>query len=188
MIQSDTTEARALEDELLVVRCQLGEARAFDQLIQRWHGPIWEYAQRQAGRDDAARDIVQEVWLRVFRGIAGLRDGRKLRAWLFGIARHTWMDHLRVRYALPMDHETDPDQITADQTPEDLRYEIATMRCQLARLPPIEREVLSLFYLQELSLNEVSQVLEVPMGTVKSRLFRARQLLRRELESEGVNV
>lgn len=64
--------------------------------------------------------------------------------------------------------------------------EIAIMHEELARLPLVEREALTLFYLQELSLNEVADVLELPLGTVKSRLFRARQLLRRELEAKGM--
>ena len=75
------------EDELLVVRCQLGERPAFDDLIDRWHAPLWKYARRLTGSDDAAQEVAQDVWLRVLRGIHRLRDGARLRAWLFGIAR-----------------------------------------------------------------------------------------------------
>lgn len=74
-------------DELLVIRCQLGEHDAFEELIARWHTPLWKYLRRVAGEDDAAADCIQDVWLRVWRGIAGLREGGRLRPWLFGIAR-----------------------------------------------------------------------------------------------------
>ena len=77
------------EDEWLVVRCQLGERQAFDELIEQWSGPVWKYVRRLTGSDDAADDVVQNVWLRVLRGMHKLRDGSKLRAWLFGIARRT---------------------------------------------------------------------------------------------------
>ena len=71
-------------DELLVVRCQLGEPDAFDALIARWHGPLWRYIRRMTGHDEEAQDIEQEVWLRVIRGIARLQDGSRLRGWLLG--------------------------------------------------------------------------------------------------------
>jgi RNA polymerase sigma-70 factor (ECF subfamily) len=174
-----------IEDELLVVRCQLGERPAFDQLIQRWHGPLGIYVQRMTGDDQAAQDIVQDVWLSVLRGIGRLRDGSKLRAWLFGIARHRLMDWWREQYATPILNDVDVTAIAAEDPPADLEAELKTMEHELARLPVIEREALTLFYLKELSLAEVAEVLGIPVGTVKSRLFRARQWLRRELEAKG---
>ena len=63
-----------LEDELLAIRCQLGEPGAFDALIERWHGPLWKYARRLTGDDDAASETVQDVWLRILRGISRLRE------------------------------------------------------------------------------------------------------------------
>jgi len=175
--------ARAHEDEWLVVRCQLGERQAFDELIERWGAPIWRYARRLTNSDDAADDVSQNVWLRVLRGIHRLRDGSRLRAWLFGIARRTLMDRLREQYAVP--NVTDVDVIelpAAVDASDDVEADLATVERELARLPVVEREVLTLFYLRELSLGEVADVLGVPAGTVKSRLFRARKLLRREIE------
>ena len=63
-------------DEWLAVRCQLGEPAAFDALIERWHGPLWGFVRRVVGDDDAARDILQDIWVRVIRGFPRLRDGR----------------------------------------------------------------------------------------------------------------
>ena len=72
-----STEQRQKADELLAVRCQLGEAGAFDDLIARWQTPLWTYVRRLAGQDDAASEIVQDVWIRVIRGIPRLRAGRE---------------------------------------------------------------------------------------------------------------
>jgi RNA polymerase sigma factor (sigma-70 family) len=181
-------ELRAKEDELLVIRCQLGERSAFDELTERWHPPLWKYVRRLAGEDDAAKDVAQDVWLRVLRGIGRLRDGSRLRPWLFGIARRALMDRLRHQYAAPAGSDIDVAELAADQAVDSFEEEIATMEHELARLPATEREVLTLFYLRELSLAEVAEVLNVPVGTVKSRLFRARRVLRRGLDSEGTRA
>lgn len=178
--------AQALADELLVVRCQLGERPAFDALIARWHQPLWRYARNLTGNDAGADDATQEVWLRVLRGIGRLRSGASLRAWLFGIAHHVLMDRLREKYAAPESMDAEVDDIAAPEPPPDLHAELSLMLRELARLPAIENEVLTLFYLRELTLEEVALALAVPVGTVKSRLFRARKLLRREMESKGV--
>jgi RNA polymerase sigma-70 factor (ECF subfamily) len=173
----------ALADELLAVRCQLGEAAGFDALIERWHQPVWQYVRRLVEDDEAAADTSQDVWLRVVRALPGLRDPSRLRAWLFGIARRAVMDRLRRRYAEP--ELTSLDAVdgaeTDDDLPEVTDEDLGRMHDALARLPLTERDVLVLFYLQELTVTQLADVLDVPVGTVKSRLFRARQLLRREL-------
>lgn len=183
MTEPDLPGARALEDEWLVVRCQLGERPAFDELIRRWHEPLLKYLRRMAGDDDAAGDLVQDLWLRVIRGIGRLRDGRRFRPWLFGIARRVAMDRLRQQYAAPPIADVELTDLPQPEPSTVREDELALMQQELSRLPATEREVLTLFYLQELSLEEVAEVLGVPLGTVKSRLFRARQMLRREMKT-----
>jgi RNA polymerase sigma-70 factor (ECF subfamily) len=95
------------------------------------------------------------------------------------------MDRLREQYALPTLTEVEMADIPAEPANADLEDELRTMERHLGELPAVEREVLTLFYLRELSLNDVAEVLGVPVGTVKSRLFRARQLLRRAIDSYG---
>jgi DNA-directed RNA polymerase specialized sigma24 family protein len=109
-----TTDHDPTDDELLAIRCQLGEPAAFDDLIARWHAPLWLFVRRLVGEDDAAREILQDVWLRVIRGIPQLRDGSRLRAWLFGIARRTLMDGFREEYAQSPTVDIDVDDIAAD--------------------------------------------------------------------------
>lgn len=172
------------EDELIAVRCQIGERDAFDQLIARWHQPIWTYARRVAGSSDAADDVVQDVWMRVVRGLPRLRDAARIRAWIFGIARRTLMDRLRRQYAEPGVSSIDVERLPAVDDGE-LVADLAHMSEQLAGLPVIERDVLALFYLEELSMSEMSDVLGVPIGTIKSRLHRARRMLRDQMNAEG---
>lgn len=176
------TRATTLEDELLAVRCQLGEREAFDALIDRWHDPLWRYARRLAGTDEAASEVTQDVWLRVLRGIARLREPARLRSWLFGITRRVLMDRLRAKYAAPGVVDAADVELAAAEPDDDIEAELESMQEAMTRVPLVEREVLTLFYLRELTLVEVAEILEVPVGTVKSRLHRARHLLRRELE------
>jgi RNA polymerase sigma-70 factor (ECF subfamily) len=181
-----TIDSRSTDDELLAIRCQLGEPAGFDDLIARWHGPLWAFVRRLTGDDDAAREILQDVWLRVIRGIPRLRDGSKLRAWLFGIARRTLMDRLRHQYARTraVDLDVEVDEIPTEP-PADEIDDLDGLERALQQLPLLEREAVTLFYLQELSLNEIAEALKVPVGTVKSRLFRGRRLLRQRMTEGG---
>jgi RNA polymerase sigma factor (sigma-70 family) len=174
-------------DELLAIRCQLGERAAFDELIARWHEPVWRYLRRLTSSDDAAADLSQDTWLKVLRGIATLREPASFRAWLFGVARRVAMDRLRRQYARNVDTEAVLEDLPAAAIDTGLATDLAALEAGVASLPLRERETLALFYLRELTIDEIAALLAVPTGTVKSRLFRARQLLRRELESKGEN-
>lgn len=179
-------DADRKHDELLAIRCQLGEPAAFDALIARWHEPLWKYLRRLTGDDDAAAEAVQDAWLRILRGMPRLRDAGKLRAWIFGIARRVVMDRLREKYAEPARVSTDDVDLAAADDAIDLKEELALLQEELARLPVPEREVLVLFHLEELTLLEIAEVAGIPAGTVKSRLFRARRALRDQLIRKGV--
>jgi len=176
----------ALLDEWLVVRCQLGEQAAFDALIERWHQPLWRYLHRLLGDSDAAAETLQDAWLRVLRALPRLRDPTRLRPWLFTIARRAAIDRLRGKYAEPvLTPIEDLDPVGPDE-PAEADPDIEVLQEELKKMPLIEREALVLFYLEELSLEQLAEVLAVPVGTAKSRLFRARKMLRRQLTDKGV--
>jgi RNA polymerase sigma-70 factor (ECF subfamily) len=185
MNPDDTPSADAARDEWLVVRCQLGERDAFDELIARWHPQLRRYVLRLTGDADAAADVLQEIWLRVIRGLARLREAGRFRAWLFGIARRVLMDRLRVRYAEPPMTSLEPGEFEEPAVEDEDAEDLASLQTGLDRLPLPEREVLVLFYLQELSLADIAEIAAIPVGTVKSRLYRARKLLRRQLAGNG---
>ena len=185
MPQLQPNDLSRTADELLVVRCQLGEPDAFDELVVRWHAPLWRYIRRMSGQDQEAQDILQDVWLRVIRGIARLRDGSRLRGWLFGIARRVLMDRLRQQYALPPASEVDTEDLAAEPDPPERDAVLESLDATLETLPLVEREVLTLFYLRDLSLVEIGDALDIPIGTVKSRLFRARRMARAVMQKEA---
>jgi RNA polymerase sigma factor (sigma-70 family) len=173
------------EDEWLAVRCQLGERAAFDLLVSRWESPLWFYVRRLVPDDEEAGDLTQDIWLRILRGIAALRDPAVLRSWMFGIAHRVVTDRLRRKYAWPAETDLDLDTLET-RAPEENPFaeELGMLDGAIDSLPVVEREVLTLFYLNELSLAEVASSLSVPVGTIKSRLFRARRMLRRTLEPD----
>ena len=154
------------DDEWLAVRCQLGERDAFDRLVHRWHGPLSASFAEIVASDSLGDDIVQDAWLRIIRGIPRLRDPTRLRAWLFGVARRAVMDALRAKYVRRAGRRSGGRDCRHGRGPEtqdaDAEAELSAMSDALALLPPTERDVLSLFYLQELTLDEMADVLAIP--------------------------
>jgi RNA polymerase sigma-70 factor (ECF subfamily) len=170
---------RVVRDALLVVRAQLGDRRSLTELVERWHVPVWRYVRRMLDRSGPADDVSQEVWAAVLKALPRLREPERFTPWLFTIARRTVVDHLREKYRPA---EVEPDRA---EDPDDAVLDRVQVEDGLAELPVWEREVLVLYYLQDLALDECAQVLGIPVGTVKSRLFRARRLLRDRLVEKG---
>ncbi|MGW2325270.1 RNA polymerase sigma factor [Streptomyces sp. NPDC001700] len=177
-------------DGLLVVRCQLGEREAFRELVGLWHAPLWRYVRGMVGSPHLADDLAQEAWVAVVRGLPRLRQPERFAPWLFTIARRAVADHLRQAYRVSETSvsETSVEEAGAVVDDDDsLSGVLTTMQVEagLNGLPPLEREVLILFHLQDLSLAACAEVLGVPPGTVKSRLHRARRMLRSVLAERG---
>lgn len=170
-----------MTDELLVVRCRLGEREAFAELVRTWHDPVWNYVRRMLG-PSRADDVAQEVWVAVVRGLPRLKEPGRFAPWLFTIARRAVADRLREEYARP---EIPMEEERASADPADALVDRADLLAGLSGLPVREREVLVLFYLQDLSLEDCAQICAVPVGTVKSRLSRARRMLRDQLTQRG---
>lgn len=160
----------------VVVRAQLGDREAVADLVRGWHRPVWGYVRQMLGRDDLADDVSQEVWLAVVRGLPRLKEPERFAAWLFTIARRSVVNQLRERYV-------DQPRTSAYDEPDPADHVVARVdvRRLVGSVPVLEREVLVLFHLEDLSLEECAEVLAVPVGTVKSRLHRARRLLREAL-------
>lgn len=169
--------------ELLVVRCQLGEREAFAELVRGWHPLVERYVGRMLGRADD--DVAQEIWLAIFQGLPGLRRPDRFVPWVFVVARRAVMNRLRDAYRRP-EPEPIEDPPAIDDTEAVADRE--TLISALAALPAREREVLILFYLEDLSVDTCAQICAVPVGTVKSRLNRARKLLHHELMRKGYDA
>jgi RNA polymerase sigma factor (sigma-70 family) len=175
--------ASSLEHELLAISCQLGEPAAFDELVERWHTPLWSYIRRMADRDELAEELLQETWLRALRAIMKLREPRSLVPWLFGIAHRVLMDHLRQKYKQSPISDAMLDS-HAQPTEIDNRDDIEQILREVEKLPLEQRELVTLYYLEELTVDEVASVLGIPPGTVKSRLHHVRHSLKRTLLNE----
>ncbi|GAA5082963.1 RNA polymerase sigma-70 factor (ECF subfamily) [Thermocatellispora tengchongensis] len=177
-----------MSDELLVVRAQLGERAALAELVARWRVPVWTYVRRMLDAE-RADDVAQEVWLAVVRGLPRLREPGRFAPWLFTIARRSVTDRLRAEYAEYAVREAAEPEPPAAEDPVEAMADAVADRADLvdalAALPVPEREILVLFYLEDLPVEECAQICQIPAGTVKSRLNRARRLLREHLEERG---
>jgi RNA polymerase sigma factor (sigma-70 family) len=167
------------------MRCRRRDLAAWDELVQRWNDRLLYYLRRLIDHEQDATNALQEVWLHAFRGVRSLQDGSRLAPWLYTIARRTAMSHFRSHYALREEPATGVSE-EIDDTPDDaLHLENAELvHFGLGKLGASEREVLTLLFLEDLNVQEISELLEIPAGTVKSRLFKARRDLRRVLERE----
>ena len=168
-----------IADELLVMRCQDGSVEAFDELVGRWQRPLWRHACRLTGQRDGGWEVVQEAWLGIIRGIVKLRDPALFRPWAYRIVRNhaaTWVKRRgrsRVR---------EEDLGRSHPVPEDREDGKESVRRALRSLPAPSRTVLALHYLDDLPLKEIAIRLDLPLGTVKSRLHYARERLRETIE------
>jgi RNA polymerase sigma factor (sigma-70 family) len=172
-------------DQELCGAWKRGDRKAAEQLIERHYDSVTGFFRTKAGAH--ADDLVQRTFLRCAEGIGGYREESPFRAFLFGIARNVLLEHIRGR---ARDGQT-PDLHTSSII--DLQPGVATLVSKhaeqrllvsaLQRIPVELQIALELFYWEELSIDELALVLDVPAGTVKSRLHRARVLLREVMET-----
>ena len=179
------TDKEAIYYELLVLRCRQGQKNAFEDLIRMWEKRLFYYIRRLVDDEHDAWQILQETWVKVLRSIRKIREPQKLPAWLYITARNTAISHLRNEYVRQYSLENNDNISSEIGTEQILRIDDAEqVHYGLARLSLPHREVLTLFFLQDLSLDEVAAVLDVPVGTVKSRLYYAKRAMKKVLEEK----
>jgi RNA polymerase sigma-70 factor (ECF subfamily) len=166
-----------LVDELLVMECQDGSVQAMDLLVRRWQKRLWRYAYRLTGDPEAAWEVTQESWLGIIRGLGRLDDPARFRPWVYRIVTrraHDWIGRniqARQRCAESAVREIQAAPAQSQEDADDLQD-------MVGRLPDQSRTVLTLHYLEGLPLTEMARVLDIPEGTVKSRLHSARNELK----------
>ena len=183
------------EEDALVTALSQGEEQAYEILIQRYQQPVYNLVCRLLNDPTDASDIVQEVFLKVFRNIAKFRGNSSLKTWIYRIAvneaynhRRWFSRHLRREVALAPDTDapTYADSLAdPSRTPFDLaadRETRALVESALEILNPKFRAAVVLRDIEDLSYEEIASVLEVSLGTVKSRILRGREALRKVLE------
>jgi RNA polymerase sigma-70 factor, ECF subfamily len=171
--------------ELLAVRCRRGDRAALEELVRTWEGRLLYFIRRLVRDDADAWDVLQKTWVRVLAGIRSLDDPRSLAPWLYRIARNTAHTHARRAEWQHEPLDDQPDLGAVDPADEGIEFEDADrVHRGLLALSLPHREVLTLYFLQDLSVEEVATVLGVPPGTVKSRLHYARRALRKTIEGD----
>ena len=180
----DAQKLDRLEETLWVIQARDGSTEAFEQLIARHERPLLYYLRRLIQPPEAALDAHQEVWLDAFRGLRRLRAPEAFRPWLYRIAHDKAARFIRheIRNGELIEPiaETHAAMVSERESPTD----IEAIHRALDRLPPLQREVLTLHYLQDLSQQEMTVVLGCPPETIKSRLHHARMALRSLLGKE----
>ena len=182
------TDKQRIYSELLVLRCRQGNKQAFEELISCWQDKLLYYIRRLVDNEQDAWQLLQQVWVIVLRNIGSIREPEKFPAWLYGIARNIVLNHLRSKYSQQSFLEEYKD--TGSGHVEDCSEvfdNAEQVHYGLAKVSLPYREVLTLFFFQDLSLEEIAEVLSIPVGTVKSRLYYAKQALRNVLEEGTKN-
>lgn len=187
-------DAGAADDEALLVRIGRGEREAFDALYRRFRRPLAAYLARLTGEPDAADELVDDTLLVVWRRAAGFAGRSRPSTWIFGIAYHKALKALerrgrRERVFPPVAEDAErvpapepraPARESPDRAAE--RHELAGRMAEaLARLPAEQRAAVVLTYHHGLSYPEIAEILDCPVGTVKTRMFHARRKLARLL-------
>jgi RNA polymerase sigma-70 factor (ECF subfamily) len=167
------------DDPSLIVAARGGDLVARDVLVRRWTDPVFRFAARMLGNDEDARDIAQDTLVKVLRSLDSYDANRSFATWVFGIARNTCIDEHRRRRRRAWDEPGDIVDTAPSPLQEVSRAERADrLKAALAQLPPMYREVLVLYHFEHLKYTEIAEVLELPLGTVMNRIFRARSKLR----------
>ena len=185
-------------DADLVVRALAGREDGFEELVRRYQRPIVAYVYRMVGDYDMALDLAQEVFIKVYNSLGRYRPEFKFSTWIYRIAHNASIDYLR-RAGNTRTEEMEVEgasgstfekpiaskALTPEQETErgERRAEIEEVVCQLA---PAYRELIVLRHSHDLSYDEIAEVTGLPLGTVKNRIFRAREAMRELLVARGI--
>jgi len=172
-------------DAELVARARRGDEAAFEQLVLRHQRYAFNLAYRVIGNYAEAEDVTQEAFVRAWRGLPGFRGQARFATWLYRIVYNLCLNRLpRLRQELLQAEPLEEAVVNPAPAPPDVfevQERLAFLHDELNRLPAKYRLVLTLRYLQDLSYAEIAAALDVPMGTVKTHLHRARRLLTERL-------
>jgi RNA polymerase sigma-70 factor (ECF subfamily) len=188
----------AVGDGELVTRALAGREEGFEELVRRYQRPIAAYVYRMVGDYDSALDLTQEVFIKVYGSLERYRPEFKFSTWIYRIAHNAAIDHLR-RHGGVRTEELEVEGeggrtyekplASSAPTPEqesERRERRAEIEEIVQALPPAYRELIVLRHAHDLSYDEIAEVTGLPLGTVKNRIFRAREAMRTHLVGRGI--
>ena len=183
-------------DEELVARSTGGDLDSFNQLVVRWERPIFALAYRVIGREEDARDVCQDTFLRAYRALGGFKGQAKFSSWLYRIALNLCRDWIRRERRTPVAQApegVDLIELAGETSPSDSVEELVARReigravaRAMADLPEEQRTAIILKEYHGLTFQEIADMLECPLSTVKTRLYQGLSVLRRQLARAGV--
>jgi RNA polymerase sigma-70 factor (ECF subfamily) len=176
--------AGRLYERFLVLRCQSGDEAALGELIARYSPGLRFYLRKMAGPAVAADDLLQETWFEVYRKINALQNPEAFASWIYRIARDKAYRQLRRRPEPGQFAEDHPLDAVAAADEVFTAEEAQSVRAALDELPEEQREVLVLRFIEEMSYEQIAEVIARPVGTVRSRIHYAKAALRAILEKE----
>jgi RNA polymerase sigma-70 factor (ECF subfamily) len=164
-----------------------GDAAARAWIVERWTPPVWRFCKRMLLNDEDAFDAAQESLVKVLRHLDRYDPERSFSTWVFGITRNTCIDEYRRRKRRSWD---EPNDVADEVSPSPLQDVLRTQRAgiledALGSLPPMYREILVLYHFEHRKYTEIAEILDLPLGTVMNRIFRARKKLRDLYEQGG---
>ena len=176
------SDTERLYERVLVLQCRAGNEAAFANLIESYQPRLRYYLRQLLREPDSAEDVLQDVWLDVFRALPRLNNIAAFSAWIYKIARYRALREGR-KHTLSQ-RPLDPEEVIDEQRDEmNLSAENAEyIHVALQRLAEEHREVLMLRFLEEMSYEDIAKVIGCPLGTVASRIHHAKRALRTELE------
>ncbi len=188
---------KGLDEKYLVNEVLSGNKNAFMQLIKQYEGLVLHVVTPLVGVNQDREDICQDVFLKVYEKLHTFQFKSKLATWIGNIAYNISINFLRKKRSVLLSGLVSADNEISfveslqfeTNNPEQIiikNEDIDKLNASIDRLPEIQRTVLLLFYQDELSLNEVGKILEIPINTVKSHLFRARNLLKQFLNEDKI--
>ena len=187
----------ASSDEELVAQSQGGDLDSFNQLVLRWERPIYALAYRVIGREEDARDVAQETFLRAFRALKGFKGQAKFSSWLYRITLNLCRDWIRREKRTPLAQAPegiDLIELAGEGTVSDSIEELVGRRelgravsKAMATLPEEQRTAIILKEYHGLTFQEIAELLDCPLSTVKTRLYQGLSVVRKQLQQAGVN-
>jgi len=172
-----------------VLAARRGDQSAFEALVRSVQRPVYGLCLRLLSTEAEAAEVAQEVFLRAYQNLHRYDEGRPFDLWVLAIARNLCLDLLRRRSRLRVSdvedlRETLPSGEPSVEEGVIAREEHRSLEQALTTLPPEDREVLALYYVQKRTTKEIAQILEVAPGTIMARLFRAREKLRKHMKQQ----
>ncbi len=178
-------------DEELVARSKTGDTESFNQLVKRWERPIFALAYRTLGREEDARDVTQETFLRAFRALSGFKGDAKFSSWLYRIALNLCRDWMRKERRAPflaVPEGVDVEDLAVERGPTETVEDLAA-RAELGRevakamahLPEEQRQAIILKEYHGLTFQEIADLMRCPLSTVKTRVYQGLSTLRKQL-------